>query len=1174
MKRFILLLLVVCFVGLVGTASAQKVTLSFQSVPLEQVLNEIKQQTGLSLVFSEPAVDISKKVSINVTDVDVQDALKNVLNGTNINFEIKGNKLYLMDGKQTGTTVNAENKKIFGVVVGSGGELITGANVVVKGSQTNGTVTDVQGRFNLEVPAGATTITVSFIGYKKQEINVAGGTTFNITLEEDHKLLDGVVVVGYGTMRKSDFTGSIASVRSDEMSITAPTAGQAIIGKISGVQVLQPSGAPGEGMKIRVRGVNSLSAGSTPLYVIDGFPASEDVYINPEDIESIEVLKDAASAAIYGSRGAGGVVMVTTKRGQSGKVRVDYDYQFSVAQLDRKIKLLDAYGLRDLVIDGRNNTYRDRLEQAGIEWNPLYAFDDNATRQQRGFKLSEVGISPLFFDFTTGKPAEPLYNTDWQDAIYSNAPMHRHNIAVTGGMDYLQYRFSVGYLNQDGILAPSNHKRLNVRANVDANVTKWLKIGTNFSFSNVQDRKVNADGWFNLNDGVTMAALVAYPVFPVYNEDGSYAVGNGVALNNDGSGGGYSPCENPVALANEIDIRQRESRMNFNTNIAATIIKGLTANANIGVQYTTRRYNYYRPPTIGQNNTPPNTPTNLTNYATDITNYDIDALGEFTLNYKKEIDKHRIDVVAGYTMQKKTYDRIGIDAFGFSNDFIHEISAHGPDPSDVALHGSDSRKAAWTMMSFLGRVNYVYGNRYALSATLRADGSSRFGPDNKWGLFPSVSAGWTISNEEWYKNAVGESTNLKLRASWGLSGNNNIGNYEAYQTMSQGGYPFGGTVYDAYWQGGFADPSIGWEKTSQANAGVDLSLFNNRLSLIGNYYYSVSYSLLYEQPISAISGSTSVTTNLTNAKVRNTGFDLQLDGRILTGKVKWNINANISLNRNMVLDMGGINDLYLVSERSTITHLTQAGLPIGSFYGYQSIGIVSHEDYLNILIDKNVWRNNGNAMPDGYTLLGPAVSNYNNIHEGDVKWEDANGDGKIDENDRKVLGGAYPDFSYGFSTEISYLGFDLRATFVGQYGAEAINFQKYYLFNMEGYANQLVTAEDRWRSTENPGDGEIWRAARTQDVNTIKLNSYMVEDASFFRCANITFGYSFPATMMQKIKVQRLRLYVSVDNAFTITKYSGYNPEVDFKDNNLLPGFDWGVYPLARTYSVGVKLTF
>lgn len=412
-----------------------------------------------------------------------------------------------------------------------------------------------------------------------------------------------------------------------------------------------------------------------------------------------------------------------------------------------------------------------------------------------------------------------------------------------------------------------------------------------------------------------------------------------------------------------------------------------------------------------------------------------------------------------------------------------------------------------------------------------------------------------------------------MRASWGLSGNNNIGNYEHTATMSSGGYPFGGGVESAYWQGSFRDAAVGWEKTSQYNAGFDLGLFNGRVNIIGNYYHSLSYDLLYDQPISAISGSTSVKTNLTDARVLNQGMDLQVDARILTGEFKWNVNANISVNRNKVLELGGINDLYVVSERNVVTHVTRSGLPIGSFYGYIQEGIISTADYEKILIDKGNLVNG--AFPEGYQLVGPAVPDYNNVHPGDVKWRDVDGNGRITEDDRDVIGDAYPDFTYGISTNMSYKNFDLSATFTGSQGAQVINFQKYYLYNMEGSGNQLASALDRWQSDENPGNGTVFRATRTSTPNiSQRLSSYMVDDASYFRCSNITLGYNFPAKWMKKIGVESLRLYASVDNLFTITDYEGYNPEVDYKGDNLLPGFDWGVYPLARTYSVGLKLAF
>ena len=1149
------------FLSVSFTAYSQ-ITVNVKDISLRASLKKIEQVSNYKFFYNESLPELNQKVSLNVKDATIEQTMQQLLGKMELTYKKEQENVIVLIRKPQ---EKQRNIKVSGTVVDSNGEPIIGASVVVKGT-SNGTITDLDGNFSINDVSETSQLTVSYIGYKPVQLRATDKNMAKVVLQEDSKMIEEVVVVGYTPMRKSDFTGSLASVKASELSLSAATAGQALVGKVAGVQVMQTSGAPGEGVKIKARGTNSLSASTTPLYVIDGYPASEDVYINPEDIETIDVLKDAASAAIYGSRGASGVVLITTKRGNSGKARFDYDYQFSMQQVERKIKLLDAYQYRDLVIEARNNSYRDKAEAAGKSWNPL---DDNAIRASKGFNLNEVGISDLFFDFTTGKPVDPTYNTDWQDAIYGNAPMHRHNLSVTGGQDFLKYRFSLGYLDQDGIIAPSGHKRLNVRANVDAEVTKRLKVGVNFSFVDVSERQVQADGRY-INDGVVQSALLMFPQFPVYNSDGTYAVGNQIAMKADG----YQMVENPVALAHEIDIRNKSSRMNFNANITYDILKQLQFKANLGTQYYTSRYNYYRPRTVGQDGDMPNSDAVQARVkARDITNRDIDRLGEFTLNYNGEFGKHRLNALVGYTLQKKTYDRVAVEATGFPDDRIHEVTAHGPNASDIGLYSSDTRKAAWTMMSYLARVNYSFDNRYVVTGTVRTDGSSRFGKENRWGWFPSISLGWTISNEKFYQDLLGNNSSLKLRASWGLSGNNNIGNYEHTATMSQGGYVYGNTVETAYWQGTFKDAAIGWEKTSQYNVGFDLGLFNGRVNLIGNYYNSLSYDLLYDQPISSISGSSSVKTNLKNAKVRNSGVDFQIDGRILTGDFKWNVSANISVNRNKVVDLGGINDLYLVSERNVVSHVTRSGLPIGSFYGYIADGIISEKDYTNIMIDKSNLVNG--KFPDGYQLIGPAVPNYNNIHPGDVKWRDVDKNGLITENDREILGNAYPDFTYGISTDFSYKNFDLRATFTGSQGAEVINFQKYYLYNMEGSGNQLASVLNRWHSDENPGSGGVFRAARSSTPNTSqRLSSYMVDDASYFRCANITLGYNFPVKWMQKVSVQALRLYVSVDNLFTLTDYEGYNPEVDYKGNNLLPGFDWGVYPLARTYSIGAKITF
>ena len=503
------------------------------------------------------------------------------------------------------------------------------------------------------------------------------------------------------------------------------------------------------------------------------------------------------------------------------------------------------------------------------------------------------------------------------------------------------------------------------------------------------------------------------------------------------------------------------------------------------------------------------------------------------------------------------------------------MTAHGSEATDVQLY--DTRKAGWAMMSFLTRVNYAFDDRYTLTASFRADGSSRFGVDSRWGYFPSVSAGWTLSNEPFLKDALERVASIRLRASWGKSGNNDIGNYASIASISTGSYAFGNTPVSTTYEGSFADAALGWETTTQTNIGIDLGFLGGRLNVIGNYYNSISSDILYDYPISSISGATATKTNLGTAKIRNRGFDFQVDARVLTGKVNWNVSANVSVNRNKVVSMGGLDDIISTTERSVGSHITKEGYPIGSFYGYNAIGIMSKAAYANALLDREVYLKNGNKFPEGYELKGPAVSSYSldALSYGNAIWEDVNGDGLITTDDKTIIGDAYPDFTGGFSTNLSWKGLDFSASFVYSYGGEVINFQDYYLYNMEGSGNQYAIVADRYISDEQPGRNNVPIASRISTPNTsLKLSSYYVEDASFFRCANITLGYTLPKRWMSKLHVSSCRVYFSGDNLFTITPYRGYNPEVSYKSSNLMPGFDWGCYPLARIYSLGLNLTF
>ncbi|WP_461489102.1 SusC/RagA family TonB-linked outer membrane protein [Pontibacter sp. HJ8] len=1061
----------------------------------------------------------------------------------------------------SGVVTDEENQPLPGVSIG---EKMTG----------NGTVTDQNGAFSIRVTPGATLV-FSFIGYLAQEVVVSGQTTLSIRLQENQFMLNEVVAVGYQTVRKSDLTGAISSVKAKELNLSAPTVGQSLVGKVAGVQVSQVSGAPYVGTKIRVRGVGSINASSDPLYVIDGYPAGNDVFINPNDIESIDILKDAASAAIYGSRAAGGVVLITTKRGKEGKGRLEYDYQFGVHQLSNKVDLLNSEEFAQLVIDARNGTYRDLIVNAGKPWSDAMYSDDNATRIGKVGNASAVSIPTYLYDFPNQRMLTPEHNTDWQDELYRNAIMHRHNLSFTGGTKDIRYALSGGYQKQEGIIVSTGQERLNFRANVDANVNSKLKVGANLALTHTDGREVQ-EGRFH--QGPILGALVYMPIFKAYNEDGSLAKNEAASQS---SAFGFQSIENPVALARETEINRKGLRGTYNAHAAYDLLPDLTFKANLGMQTYQEKYEFYNPTSLSNGANPPGSPQAIAAAkATAQTLTQQDQLAEFTLNYRKQLDDHNLDFLGGYSAQKTNSDLISVSAQGFQNDRIPEITGKGADATHFFLN-SGTGKSTHTLLSYFGRASYRFKDKYYLTGSFRTDGSSRFGPLNRWGYFPSVSAGWTISNEPFYANTLGDASTLKLRASWGLSGNNNIGDYNHEQVMANpGGVVFGSnTIATAMWSGGIKDQNLGWESTSQYNTGLDLGLFNNRLQLITNFYLSRSYDLLFNQPISAVSGSSSMLTNLRYSKVENKGFDFQLDGNVVSTKdLNLTLSGNISVNRNKVLDMGGASTIYSVgAERSYLTHVTQEGQPIGMFYGFKVKGMVQQADLENIAIDDANFNAATQSFPEGYVLKGPArsMASSNPLKPGDLYFEDVNGDGIVNDADKRVIGSPHPEFTYGFSLNMTYKNFDFSSAFNGAYGNQVLDGQDYYIFNMEGSGNQYAEVADRYRSPEAPGDGSVYRAARggTQS-NSTRLSSFYLQDGSFLRWTNLQVGYTLPGGISY-LGVNNLRVYATIDNVLTLTDYKGYNPEVDYNNgSNLTPGVDYGKYPLARAFSLGAKVTF
>ncbi|SEW40003.1 TonB-linked outer membrane protein, SusC/RagA family [Chitinophaga sp. YR573] len=1142
-----------------------RISLDVKKLPLKEVFLLIEQKTGISIGYNTSAVNARQLVNYKAEKASLSAVLEQLLEDYEGSVkQVDDKHIFLKVAKKkvaVVTTVTAAVPVVVtGVVTDETNQPVPGVSVYEKATKKN-TTTDGSGKYTIVVSAGDVLV-FTFIGYAPQEVTVTGESTINIKLKVQNSQLREVVSIGYQSVRKSDVTGAISSVKASELNLSSPTVGQALVGKVAGVVVAQVSGAPYASTRIRVRGTGSINASSNPLYVVDGYPMdNSDIYINPEDIESIDILKDAASAAIYGSRASGGVVLITTKRGKNNtKGKFEYSLQTGINQLAKKVKLLNADQFSQLMVDARNNTYHDFVVNANnpnLPWNDNMYSDDNATRVKNVGNANAVQVDPDFYDFASQKIIHSKYNTDWQDELYRNAVFARHNLSFSGGKDDVRYYISGGYQNQDGIIQNTGVKKINLRANIDGKVNEKLKVGMNISYTNNQNRETEEGRW---DHNPIMAALLMLPSFRAYDEKGNIAK-NEVAKYS--ATYGFNSFENPLALAKEINITRNGNRGTYNAYAVYQILPALSFKANLGISNYSEKYNYYYPTSLSAGVSAPYSvdAKNAANAKAKNTVY-LDKLGEYTLNYNKQFNKHKIDVLAGYTAQKTTNEIVGVKATGFDNDRIQDISGKGADAAFFSL--TDAVRTTTTLISYLARVNYAYDSRYFLTGSFRTDGSSRFGPKNKWGTFPSVAAGWNISNESFYHDWLGQHSTLKLRASWGLSGNNNIGDYNALQVMATGtsAVVFGNNVYNTAYAGDIKDEKLGWESTSQYNTGLDIGLFNGRVTVIANYYLSYSYNLLFNQPISAISGSNSMLTNLRNSKIRNRGIDVQIDTRVIDHKdFHLNFSGNISVNRNKVLNMGGASTIYTAgAERSYKTHVTQEGQPVGMFYGFKVLGI---------------------ATADNYNKVAPSASSSNPMHPGDLYFYDKTGEGIVNDADKDIIGNPYPKFTYGFNLSATYKEFYFSSSFNGSYGNQVLDGQDYYLYNMEGSGNQYADVAQHFRSVSEPGNGRVYRPSRAgTQSNSTRLSTFYLQDASFFRCTNATLGYNFKFRFLQdKLGISKATLFASVDNAFTITKYKGYNPEVDYNVNsttnsNLAPGVDYGMYPLVRAYNVGAKIAF
>lgn len=1030
--------------------------------------------------------------------------------------------LFITAGIYAQNTTPLIQSKLDGTVVDAiTNQPIIGASVTIKGT-THGVVTDAEGKFYFQTGQKFPyTLIVSYIGYKKLEIIVEKNPVI-INLKEERQELDELVVVGYGTQKRKDITGSVASVPKANLSQVTSSADNLLRGAVAGVVVTQSSGRPGASSSVRIRGGNSITAGNEPLYVVDGIliyndnnnssagvtyaGASVNVLstINPADIESIEVLKDASATAIYGSRGANGVVIITTKKGTKGQDNISYQGYFGFQNISKKLKLMNA-----------------------SEWASL-----------RNDVQASIGQAPSFSPAQI-EALKTSGNYDWQSAAFvTAAPVQNHNLSFSGGDEKSRYAISAGYFDQDGIVLGSDFKRISLRANYERNYSQKFKFGVNANYTNSIANGVGTNGGANAgrNPNPLVSVVLTAPVVPIKNADGSYNVTNNPYAT---SVNGYVP--NPI---NDLENTTNETKLN---RILTSLFgeykfnKELTAKVAVSGDVLNTKQNYYAP----SNTTTGAGTKGLASIGERLVS---SVLNENTLTYNTTFGQdHKFSALGGYTLQYTKGEVVNAGA----QTFVNDANTYNALQDGVAVKPYSEAYES-VLKSWLARVNYSYKGKYNFTLSGRADGSSRFGSESLWGYFPSAGFSWNITDEEFANNIKGV-TEAKLRITAGTTGNQEIGNYLPLASMGSVNYSFGGTLYTGLAPTRLANPDLKWEKTNQYNVGLDLSLLDRRINFVFDVYYKKTKDLLINVPVPLSSGYATVLQNI--GGVENKGFEVGVTTEnIKTENFAWNSNIVFSLNRNKVTEIGnGVDQFFPVVPNGSLLQqqpvTVKVGLPLGTFWGYRTNGIFQTQEEVN---------------------TQPKINSLANTKVGDRKYIDTNGDGVITALDKGNLGSSQPKFVGSFSNTVSYNDFDLNFSFQGAYGGKIFNALNQQLEISTLGTNAAATLNDRWTPT-NPSN-EIPRAS-SSPLGIV--SERYVEDASFLRLKLITLGYTLPKSVSKKLGTKSVKIYISAENLITWTKYTGYDPEVSsYEQNNLYPGIDFGSYPNSKTFISGLNVTF
>ena len=1110
-------------------SQVSKVSVTLKNSTVAKVIDAIESQTDYLFVYSKNEIDLTRKVSVEVDRKAVSEVLSEVFDKTNVVYAMEGTNIMLMTGSGTTASTTQQGKKVSGKVTDQMGASLPGVSIVIKGT-TTGVISDNDGKFTLSNVPQNSTLQFSFVGMKMQEIIVGNQTNVNVVLADESIGIEEIVAIGYGTIKRSSVTAAITSIASKDIKdMPTSNAATALQGKLPGVVVQQTSGNPGNTPSIKVRGFGSISAGTSPLIVVDGNIVSPSVFatLTASEIESIDVLKDASSTAIYGSRGSNGVIMVTTKRGKSGKTSFNLDVYTGFQQVTKKVGVLNSQQFAEFSKEATNNAYVERI--AGAK-----ATDPNSIRPQPSERMRyPQGDLFAWFNFDDAAKVAALPTNDFQSEIFRSAPIRNYQLTTSGGNDKIRFLVSGGYMKQDGIVDKSTLDRYTFRTNIDVNVTSKFKIGLDINPSYRSQENVSTDGHWASN-GVINAALAAIPMAPIYSADGS----QWSSQQELAAPYGLPGVTNALANIRENNDQSKMLSLLGNAYAEYQFLPSLKYRMSGNMSFNDIRRNTYRTSRMPLNQLlPPNQA-----IGGAASSMDISYLFNQTLSFNHSINGvHNFEALLGMESTKYYYENSSAGAINFPNDVVQTLN-YG------TVNSGSSFKTENSVVSYFGRLNYDYMGKYLINASVRRDGSSMFGPDNRWGTFPAASFGWRVTKESFMENLKFISE-TKIRASYGLAGNNSFSNnYPYVGLLKPDNYVLGNQLSNGLGASTLANTLLGWEKSRQTDLGIDLGFFNNRIYFIADYYRRLTTDLLLNVNVPTLTGFSSTVKNI--GEMENKGWEFSLSTRNLTGQFTWNTNMNVSFNRNKVIALGPTGDPIRSGSGVGETNITVIGEPIGNFYGYKQIGIFQNQAELD------------------------AYPHWADSKPGDVKYQDVNGDKKIDANDRTLIGNNQPKFIYGFTNTFSFKGFELNVVFNGVQGGKILNLSRRFFENLEGGQNNLTTVLNRWRSADQPGDGIVPRAnSRTTGQNNA-ISSRWVEDGSFLRIQNITLGYKIPQMFLEKVKIQSARIYLSAQNPVTWSKYLGYNPEVSGYEGALTGGVDYGSYPLANTFIIGLNLGF